>query len=245
MADLSLIIPCYNEAPNIHFLLKRLSDVILSSDADIEVVLVDNGSTDETYDIFLSLLKDYSFIKPYRIPVNKGYGYGILEGLSIATGEVLAWTHADLQADPWDVISAYKIYQENKSKDVVVKGKRFGRGVLDNVCTYGMQLLASWLLGISLNDINAQPKLFSNIFFKKFIQNKAPNDFSLDLFVLYAARINQYKILTTPVQFRDRIYGEAKGGGANIITRLKIISRTIAYILAVRTNASGATDVNY
>ena len=92
-----------------------------------------------------------------------------------------------------------------------------------------MQYYASLILGVALNDINAQPKLFSREFYNNYILGQAPHDFSLDLYALYCAQKNDYTILTIPVVFSDRIYGEAKGGGS-LKTKYKLIKRTFAYI---------------
>ena len=76
---LSLIIPCFNEERNIPFLLSKCNDAFYQK--EIEVVLVDNGSSDDTQTILTKLLPKYPFIKMVRIENNLGYGHGILTGL--------------------------------------------------------------------------------------------------------------------------------------------------------------------
>ena len=71
-----------------------------------------------------------------------------------------------------------------------------------------MQVFSSFILK-KLNDINAQPKLFSRKFYEKHFYNP-PSDFSLDLFLLCKAEF----VKTIDVFFNKRIYGEAKGGGS-------------------------------
>ena len=90
-----------------------------------------------------------------------------------------------------------------------------------------MQVYSSLILNIRLNDINAQPKLFSKTFFKTQMAN-APADFSLDLFLLYMGEIHG-EIKTIDVFFKKRIHGEAKGGGT-LKGKLKLIFRTLSYI---------------
>ena len=60
-----------------------------------------------------------------------------------------------------------------------------------------------------------------------------PYDFSLDLYLLIIAKINNYKILNFEVEFKNRLYGEAKGGGS-ILGKLKLTIRTIIYIFKLR-----------
>ncbi|MDG1436740.1 MAG: hypothetical protein P8P83_03015 [Rickettsiaceae bacterium] len=146
---------------------------------------------------------------------------------------MLAWTHADMQTDPADVIKALDLYNDSKDDLLIIKGRRKNRKLVESFFTFGMQIVVFLLLKTYLNDINAQLKLFSRKFYEKYIQNKAPKDFSLDLYLLYQAKINKYKILEIPVYFKDRIHGEAKGGGS-FKTRVKLIVRTFKYIFKTR-----------
>ena len=91
----SLVIPCYNESKNLPALIKSCEKLIKSY--DIEVVIVDNGSNDDTREKFKTLVKGKSKIKLLRVDVNKGYGNGILEGLRFSKGDIIGWTHADMR----------------------------------------------------------------------------------------------------------------------------------------------------
>ena len=91
----SLIIPCYNEAENLPLLFERCAK--LAEQADIEVILVDNGSTDHSPEVLRNLIKTHSGCRSIRVEENQGYGFGVLSGLNAATGEIIGWTHADLQ----------------------------------------------------------------------------------------------------------------------------------------------------
>ena len=89
----SLVIPCFNEADNIENLIKRINKIQKKS--NIEIILVNNGSTDTTADILKKnsyLLKN---IKVVKIEKNIGYGFGIVTGLNSAKGNILGWTHSD------------------------------------------------------------------------------------------------------------------------------------------------------
>ena len=73
MIKLSIVVPCYNEEKNIPLILSRFNDVI--SRNDIEVILVDNGSTDNSEGVLSKLLPKYPFAKTVKVDVNQGYGY--------------------------------------------------------------------------------------------------------------------------------------------------------------------------
>ena len=94
-----------------------------------------------------------------------------------------------------------------------------------------MSIVSSIAFNIRLSDINAQPKMFSRDFIK-YIDN-APNDFSLDLFILVKAIKMNYTILEYPVMFKNRNYGISKGGGS-FIGKIKLTLRTLSYINKLR-----------
>jgi len=234
MVNLSLVIPCYNEEKNIDPLfekLKKLSDL----DNRIEIIIVDNGSTDKTN---TNILKNEFYkkdkIKLLLIEKNIGYGNGIMTGVKAASGNFIAWCHADLQTEPIDVYNAYnKNLSHLENGNCVVKGLRKNRSIFDSIFTFGMSIFASIMFKMKINDINAQPKLFPK-YFLKFIKN-APNDFSLDLYFLVIAKINNYKIIHHDVVMKKRIHGEAKGGG-NLVGKIKLIKRTLVYIFKLKNN---------
>lgn len=230
---LSIVIPCYNESKNIPLILNRFGEVIGERN-DIEVLLVNNGSTDNSSEIFESELgrrKDERF-REVKVGSNQGYGYGILAGLKEAKGDVLAWTHADMQTDPKDVLIAFEKYKEFSDPLVFVKGRRMKRAAGPAFFTWTMQLIASYALKVPLEDIGAQPKLFSRKFYEDHLRTNSPYDFSLDLYAQYWA-VKKGKVVEIPVYFTQRLHGEAKGGGS-LKTRFKVSLRTIRYIFRLR-----------
>ena len=78
---LDIVVPCYNEEKNIPLILEKFNNVIKNE--EIEVILVNNGSTDNSAKIFEDLLPKFSFARTVLVPVNQGYGYGILQGLKV------------------------------------------------------------------------------------------------------------------------------------------------------------------
>ena len=107
---------------------------------DVEVVLVDNGSTDGSADVLAELLPRYPFARSVHVPVNPGYGSGILQGLRAARGAFLGWTHADMQTDPADVLRALDLVEAHGIHErVFVKGDRKGRPWIDQFFTIGME----------------------------------------------------------------------------------------------------------
>jgi len=233
LISLSIVIPCYNESKSLAKLFEACY-VSCASRKDIQFIFVNNGSIDDTEITLNQLLleKKYSFGKLVHVEKNQGYGYGILQGLKEAEGKIIAWTHADLQTDPADVVMAFNEYRFDLENNLcIVKGERQGRNIFDNLFTAGMSFFSTIFLSQKLWDINAQPKLFH----KDFMQNlkNAPYDTSIDLYVLFVANKLKIPIKNYPVFFSKRKFGIAKGGGS-LKGKYKLIKRTFMYIIELR-----------
>jgi len=224
----SLIIPCYNEAANIPLLLERCSE--LDKHPGVEVVLVDNGSTDATQDVLEAMLPQYPACRSVHVERNQGYGYGILSGLSAATGDILGWTHADMQTDPHDALLGLQLFEQH-GPDIFVKGKRYGRPFADVAFTVGMSAFETILMGKPMWDINAQPTMFSRQFFESW--HNPPHDFSLDLYAYYQARAQRKSVFRFPVKFGDRANGVSHWN-VSWSAKRKFIIRTLRYSMQMR-----------
>jgi len=224
----SLIIPCYNEAENLSLLFSRCKKLI--ERADIEVILVDNGSTDNSPEVLNDLLQGELACRSIRVEKNEGYGFGILSGLKAAKGDIIGWTHADLQTDPLDVLQAIKLFEKYGS-NVFAKGRRYGRPLSDVIFTSGMSLFETILLWRPMWDINAQPTMFPRDFFDSWYN--APHDFSLDLYAYYQAMEHGLLVKRFPVLFGERAHGVSHWN-INWAAKRKFIYRTINFSLELR-----------
>ena len=224
MKTVSLIIPCFNEEGNVPAIFKKIEKFIHYK--NIEVILVNNGSTDNTKDEILKIKKKLNFVKLVDIKKNEGYGHGIVNGLKHAKGDVLCWTHADMQTDPLDILKGLKYFENNNN--IFVKGKRKGRKLFDNFFTIGMSIFETLLLKKLLWDINAQPTMFSKAFFES--GDSPPSDFSLDLYAYYLAKKRKFKIFKFNVFFKERLHGHSKWN-IGLLSKVKFIKRTLYYSL--------------
>ena len=236
--DFSLVIPCYNELDNLRSLFEKCFE-LFANESNVEVILVNNGSTDLSKEEFDRLLSDPAFkdpklldhkgnkIRVLTLDPNQGYGGGILAGLRSAEGRFISWTHADLQTDPNDLSKVIKVVKEhNFDPNVFVKGKRYDRPLFDAFFTVGMAIFETLLFRTVLIDINGQPTCFSKEFFE--LWDNPPTDFSLDLFAFVLAKKKKYQILRVPVYFGQRLHGESHWN-LSFRARLKFIKRTMAY----------------
>lgn len=223
---LSVIVPCYNEEKNLPLLVKHFSKAL--SGIRGELVLVNNGSTDNSQLVIDKLMKKYRFIRCVVIKKNIGYGHGILMGLKNAKGNVLAYTHADLQCNPLDVRRAYEIFSNQKDRKILVKGNRKGRF---SVLTTGFHALAMMLFLKKFDDINGQPKVFHKNLLKEF--RKPPLGFQLDFYIQHRALENGYAVISIPVKFGVRRYGYSKWA-TSLPAKAKNVSRFFGYMVKLR-----------
>lgn len=229
---LSIVVPCYNEAENLPALVERFDAAVQGK--DMEVIFVDNGSTDDSAEIFARLLADKLFARLVTVSENQGYGYGILQGLAAARGDFLGWTHADLQTDPADTCRAMEeIEATGGGADCFAKGVRKGRSLFDNFFTFGMSCFETLYLGRRLYEINAQPNVFSRQFYETW-QNP-PHDFALDLYVYALAKHQRRRMLRFPVYFPPRLHGTSKWN-TSLRAKWRFICRTLAFSRQLKEN---------
>lgn len=229
---LSIVIPCYNEEKNLPLIADKFSKII--DREDVEVILVDNGSTDNSSKVISQIITQYSFLKTVKVDKNQGYGFGIITGLKMANGDFIGWTHADLQTDPKDVLLALELIEKNNSdKNLYIKGSRRGRGIFDNVFTLGMSVFETLYLRTILWEINAQPNIFHKNFFATW--KNPPFDFALDLYSYYKAKKQNLKIIRFPVLFPKRIHGQSSWNNS-FADKWKFIKRTINFSAKLKKN---------
>lgn len=232
MPELSIVLPCYNEIGNIPQILSRYYDI--AKKINLELVLVNNGSTDNSNEIFKRELENpkFGFVRLIQIEKNIGYGHGIKTGLSQCKSKLVGFSHADLQCPPEDIERVYHAFREFfLSQPLLIKGCRLGRCKQDTFVSEVYRRLAEILLGISLGDINGQPKIFPRSFVPIIL--KGPNDFSFDLYVLYQAAINNVIIKEIDVFFEPRQYGFSKWSH-NRVTKFVTILKAVFRIIQMR-----------
>ena len=117
---LSILIPVYNEANTINKLLDKVRRVKLSLKK--EIICVDDGSKDGTYEALLKYSKKHSEVKCFKHKVNKGKGAAIRTAIKYATGDIVLIQDADLEYDPNDYPALIKPIINSKA--TVVYGSR-------------------------------------------------------------------------------------------------------------------------
>lgn len=228
--NFSLVIPCYNESANLPLLFERCGKLIQAGDGAVEVVIVDNGSTDNSQEILAELTSKYDLCRTVKVEINQGYGFGILSGLRSCTSDIVGWTHADLQTDPVDALKGMQLFKEHGA-NTFVKGSRYGRPLSDTLFTIGMSIFETVLMKKPLWDINAQPTMFSRSFFESW--DSPPNDFALDLYAYFMAKKQGIVTHRYPVKFGERAHGVSHWN-VDWTAKKKFIKRTIDFSYELR-----------
>ncbi len=202
----SIVIPCYNEAENLENLVKALKK--FPKRYDVEFILVENGSTDDSRKMFRSMKDiDGKRIKKVYVDENQGYGFGIISGLKKAKGEFVGWLHADLQYDPMVLGEFFDYIDSAGTEETLVKGRRKNRHLVERVFTFGMGIYDSILFKKHMKDVMSMPMIFNRELLEYI--DKYPKDFAIDIFAYALAQKKKYRVDFLPVFLKDREGGKS------------------------------------
>ena len=212
--DVSIIIPLFNESES----LKELDDWISLSfkfkDLDYEVIYIDDGSNDSSWDIIKSIIqnnlnrKGISFIKNY------GKSQALKVGFLEATGNYIATLDADLQDSPEEIPLMIKKLIEN-DLDLISgwKKERHDSFITKRVPSYFFNLVARVFSGINLNDFNCGIKVYKKEVAKSIILYA-----DMHRFIPILAKNQGFnKIGEHVVKHQARKYGKTKFGNERFI----------------------------
>ncbi len=231
MPELSIAIPFYNEGRP---LLKTARDLIKElekQNINYELILVNNGSKDNTDKYINKLTSKNKRLKKVWVKKNQGYGWGIINGLKNSSGKYIGWIDGDGQIRPKDVVSCLNFLQKHK-EFALCKGKRKTKhGKIQRVIvSYFFDLLFPILFFRYFKDINAKPKVMKKEVFKK-LNIKSKNWF-IDCEILIKAVKNNYKVGCVDVEVLTR-----KTGKTNV--KPKVLFEFIRDIIKARFNHFG------
>ncbi len=132
---LSVVIPCLNEASNIPNLVSRLDSIFRSNDIEIEIIIVNDGSTDNTTEVIDAFKREHANIDLKCIPntTSNGIYEGWKSGINLSKYEITAFMDGDLQNQPEDLFLMYG--QLNQGFAHVIQGYRTNLGEFDFVRT--------------------------------------------------------------------------------------------------------------
>ena len=217
---LSALIPVYNEEENLARLGEEVSGALSGIGKPYEVILVDDGSVDGSFDELMKLVKKYPGFKVVRFARNAGQTAAMLAGIQHASGELIVCLDADMQNDARDVPKL--IAKLNEGYDCVSgwrksRQDRFLDRKLPSMIANGM---ISWVTGVHLHDYGCTLKLYKAEFLKPLRLYG-----EMHRFVPALAGFLGAKVAEVPVNHRARTAGVSKYG----------ISRTFKVLLDLMT----------
>ena len=207
--DISVIVPLFNETESLPELAAWIDRVMKENGFSYEVLMVDDGSTDGSWDTVLSLSKEYPAIHGISFRRNYGKSAALYEGFASAQGDVVITMDADLQDSPDEIPELYKMIVD-EGYDVVSGWKQHRK---DNKLTKNLpSKLYNWtarkVTGIKLHDMNCGLKAY-----KSEVVKSIEVYGEMHRYIPYLAKNAGYsKIGEKPVHHQKRKYGVSKFG---------------------------------
>ncbi len=203
---LSVVIPVYNESSRLPSTLQAVLGLLQSRSEAFEVVVVDDGSTDDTVELVQRVCREAPEVRLLRHPTNFGKGAAVRNGMLNARGEYILFTDADLSAP---IAEAERLLEPLKNGYDVAFGSRGLRpewisqhqsrfreaaGKLFNLCTRS-------IAGIDFRDTQCGFKAFRRQAAETIFARQRIPGFGFDVEVLYLARKFGYRVLEVPVHW--------------------------------------------
>lgn len=159
--DLSLVIPLYNEEESLPELCEWVSRVMKANNYTYEIILVDDGSTDKSWQVIEKLRQVDPHIKGIKFQRNYGKSAGLNEGFRAAEGEVIITMDADLQDSPEEIPELRRMILED-GYDIVSgwKKKRYDNTLTKNIPSKFFNAVTRRTSGIKLHDFNCGLKAY-------------------------------------------------------------------------------------
>lgn len=225
----SVVFPCYNEAANLPLLIESLEK--FPKDFDVEFIIVQNGSTDDSPRVLKKIREGKDTVVVVDVPVNKGYGYGIKQGILQATGSYVCWMHSDMQLSPLILVDFFKYIEVSKKKHLFMKGARKNRHLIEYFFTTCMGIFESLLFRTYVHDVMSMPVIIRRDLIADV--SSLPDDFSIDIYTYILAKRNKQTVIHLPVYMKDR-EGGISSWNTGLASRIKQSIKMIRASLEIK-----------
>lgn len=207
---LSLVIPCYNEQENVDALLTRVEGALQPMGKPFEVILVDDGSTDDTPRLLAEGMQKYPWLRVLRMSANGGQSAAFEAGFEAARGEFIATIDADLQNDPEEIPRLIPMLDEHHVD--MVTGWRKDRQDTGFRRWQSRQAnrIRNWVTEETVNDSASSLKLYRAHAVKGLKLFRGAHRYFPTL-----VKMRGYSVYETPVKHSPRHAGTAKYGFGN------------------------------
>ena len=208
----SLVIPCYNEAGRLDHLLKTLKSFDQKWSSPLEIILVDDGSTDDTAKIINQKFSEnfsentsFAFVK---LPKNVGKGGALKAGVAKTTGDYVLTLDADMATQPQELKNWLKqLPKKTFNEQEILIGSR--EHADSKVASQGIRRLAGWIFNffiqlftnLNLQDTQCGFKLYPKAAAEKLFGDLQSNGWAHDVELLYRAKLAGFQIKSMPVKW--------------------------------------------
>ena len=159
--QISVVIPLFNEAESLPELMAWIHRVMETNSYAYEVIMIDDGSDDGSWDVISKLREQYSSLKGIKFQRNYGKSAALNEGFKAAQGDMVMTMDADLQDSPDEIPEFYQMITEQGFHLVSGwKKKRFDNTLTKNIPSKLYNAVASKSSGIKLHDFNCGIKAY-------------------------------------------------------------------------------------
>lgn len=200
---ISVIIPAFNEEGNIPELCRLFDEMVKKADENYELVLVDDGSTDKTFEKIREAAQKYNYIRFARHNLNRGLTEGLRTGFSIASGDYYVFYPADLQYLPEDIPALVKPLFEGADLVAGWKQGRYKKRFVSSVYNY----LSRRIFGLKVHDLNSVKAFKAEVVKDMFLRK----DWHRYLVVLAADM--GYHVAEVKIPLYERQWGKSKFSG--------------------------------
>ena len=212
--NISVVIPLLNEKESLRELTDALIDVMKSYNFSYEIIFIDDGSSDNSWDIIEELSSKSQAIKGIKFQRNYGKSQALHAGFLKSQGKVVFTMDADLQDDPKEIPAMYDMII-NDNFDLISgwKKKRFDSVIFKNIPSKIFNFAARTTSGIKLNDFNCGLKAF-----KKDVIKSINVYGEMHRYIPILAKNEGYKKIGEKiVNHRPRKYGKTKFGPSRFL----------------------------
>jgi dolichol-phosphate mannosyltransferase len=213
MNKLSIIIPGRDEAENLPACISEIIDELIKNKILHEVLVIDDGSTDNTHEVVTSMIKKYPHVRYIKNNAGNGFGRAVRLGLEEFTGDAVAIMMADRSDSPKDLISYWRCIQDGND---CVFGSRFIKGgkvtnypVAKLMVNRMVNTMIRFAFKIKCNDITNAFKMYR----REVIEGCRPfisPHFNLTVEIPLKAIVRGYSWKVVPISWRNRTKGVAK-----------------------------------
>ena len=212
--DLSVIISIYNEEESLRELVEWIRKVLSGDGFDYEIIMVDDGSTDGSWEKIACLARENRAIRGISFRRNYGKSAALYCGFKAAAGRVVITMDADLQDSPDEIPEMYRMITEG-GYDIVSgwKQHRKDNKLTKNIPSKIYNAAARKITGIHLHDMNCGLKAYRN----EVVKNIEVYG-EMHRFIPYMAKNAGFSRITEkPVHHRKRKYGKSKFGVSRFV----------------------------